>query len=579
MRKNILGLDLGTTSIGWAQVIEDDLPENSEIVQIGVRVNPLTTEEQTNFEKGKPITTNANRTLKRGMRRNLDRYQLRRKNLIECLKKANIITDSSKLAEDGKHTTHETWRLRARAVTEKIEKEEFARVLLAINKKRGYKSSRKSRNEEEGHAIEGMAVAKKLYDENLTPGQLAFQLLMEGKKAIPEFYRSDLQAEFDKVWNKQKSFYPEFLTDELYQALKGQDKENTRSKILRIAGIYTADIKDLEEHLKSEKTVGLTAKEKKKLQGYKWRNEAVNTQLTKEQAAYVLTEINNDINQSSGYLGEISDRSKELYFNKLTVGQYLYNQLLKNPHTRLKNQVFYRQDYLDEFEAIWEEQRKYYPELTPELKEEIRDIVIFYQRKLKSQKGLVSFCELESKEVVVNGKKKIIGARVAPRSSPLFQEFKIWQNLHNVSIKKKGCRKRLAKEIAKPGEESSEIFPLDFDTKKQLFEELNIKGNLSSARVLEFLGKKPSEWELKYSQLEGNRTNQALYNAYLKILEVEGYNEELLKLSGKDDIDVADLKTPAAEIKEMVRSVFSLLGIDTGILDFNAELEKQEFLK
>src|SRR5690606_3021269 len=126
---------------------------------------------------------------------------------------------------------------------------------------------------------------------------------------------------------------------------------------------------------------------------------------------------------------------------------------------------------------------------------------------------------------------------------------------------------------------SSEIFPLDFDTKKQLFEELNIKGNLSSARVLEFLGKKPSEWELNYSQLEGNRTNQALYNAYLKILEVEGYNEELLKLSGKDDIDVADLKTPAAEIKEMVRSVFSLLGIDTGILDFNAELEKQEFLK
>src|SRR5690606_32231935 len=237
------------------------------------------------------------------------------------------------------------------------------------------------------------------------------------------------------------------------------------------------------------------------------------------------------------------------------------------------------QDYLDEFEAIWEEQRKYYPELTPELKEEIRDIVIFYQRKLKSQKGLVSFCELESKEVVVNGKKKIIGARVAPRSSPLFQEFKIWQNLHNVSIKKKGSRKRLAKEIAKPGEESSEIFALDFDTKKQLFEELNIKGNLTSARVLEFLGKKPSEWELNYSQLEGNRTNQALYNAYLKILEVEGYNEELLKLSGKDDIDVADLKTPAAEIKEMVRSVFSLLGIDTGILDFNAELEKQEFLK
>src|SRR5690606_33270947 len=91
MAKNILGLDLGTNSIGWAHVIEGDSPENSSIVQIGVRVNPLTTDEQTNFEKGKPITTNADRTLKRGMRRNLDRYQLRREHLIDALKKANII--------------------------------------------------------------------------------------------------------------------------------------------------------------------------------------------------------------------------------------------------------------------------------------------------------------------------------------------------------------------------------------------------------------------------------------------------------------------------------------------------------
>jgi Uncharacterized protein conserved in bacteria len=85
--KNILGLDLGTNSIGWAHVIEEESPENSSIVQIGVRVNPLTTDEQTNFEKGKPITTNADRTLKRGMRRNLDRYQLRREHLIDALKK------------------------------------------------------------------------------------------------------------------------------------------------------------------------------------------------------------------------------------------------------------------------------------------------------------------------------------------------------------------------------------------------------------------------------------------------------------------------------------------------------------
>src|SRR5690554_3742410 len=575
--KRILGLDLGTNSVGWAHVIEEESPENSSIVQIGVRVNPLTTDEQTNFEKGKPITTNADRTLKRGMRRNLDRYQLRREHLIDALRKANIITAESKLAEDGKNTTHETWRLRAKAVSEKIEKDEMARVLLAINKKRGYKSSRKDKNEEEGHAIDGMAIAKRLYEENLTPGQLSFQLLLEGKKKLPDFYRSDLQAEFDKVWNKQRAYYPDFLTEELYIALKGQGKENTRKRILAIANVYTADIKDMEDGLKNEKTIKLPTREKKKLQAYKWRNDAVTQQLSQEQVAFVLTEINNNIYQSSGYLGEISDRSKELFFNKLTVGQYLYNQLLQNRHTRLKNQVFYRQDYMDEFEAIWEEQRKHHPELTDELKEEIRDIIIFYQRKLKSQKGLISFCEFESKEVVINGKKSTIGARVAPKSSPLFQEFKIWQNLNHVLVRKKGSKKRKVQDIQTLFPEEAEVWELSFEEKETLFEELNIKGNLSSSRIIEILGYKPADWEVNYTQLEGNRTNQALYNAYLKILEIEGYNEDLLKLSDKDDNNVADLKTPAREIKAMVKSIFEVLGIDTEILEFNAELDGKDF--
>ena len=120
--KHILGLDLGTTSIGFAHVIEGRTPEESKIIQIGSRVNPLTTDEQTNFEKGKPITINADRTLKRGARRNLDRYQLRRENLIEILKSNKIISNESVLAEDGKATTHETWRIRANAVLQKIEK-------------------------------------------------------------------------------------------------------------------------------------------------------------------------------------------------------------------------------------------------------------------------------------------------------------------------------------------------------------------------------------------------------------------------------------------------------------------------
>lgn len=571
MAKHILGLDLGTTSIGFAHIIEGENPEQSSIQKIGVRVNPLTTDEQTNFEKGKPVSVNAERTLKRGARRNLDRYQDRRKNLIDALLKADIITNDAVLAENGKNTTHSTYFLRAKAVVEKVEKEELARILLAINKKRGYKSSRKAKNEDEGQIIDGMAVAKRLYDENLTPGQLSYQLLKEGKKHLPDFYRSDLQSEFDKVWNFQKPYYPEILTDEFYKELKGKGQRATAAIFWTKYGFNTADNK-------------AKSREEKKRQAYLWRSEAVYKQLEKEEVAFVITEINNNLNNSSGYLGAISDRSKELYFNNQTVGQYLYEQLKENPHTRLKNQVFYRQDYLDEFETIWETQAKFHPELTEKLKTEIRDIIIFYQRKLKSQKGLVSFCEFESKEIEIekNGQivKRTIGLKVAPKSSPLFQEFKIWQVLNNVLVRKKGSKKRVVKDTAPTlFEEEKEVFVFDLETKQKLFDELNIKGNLKSAKIIELLGYKSSDWEMNYSELEGNRTHKILYEAFLKILESEGYDKDLLTLQGKDYIDVSELKAPASEIKNMVKRIFEVLNINTEILEFDAELEGKDFEK
>ena len=54
MSKRILGLDLGTNSIGWALVNEaENTEEISSIIKLGVRVNPLTVDEMQNFEKTK----------------------------------------------------------------------------------------------------------------------------------------------------------------------------------------------------------------------------------------------------------------------------------------------------------------------------------------------------------------------------------------------------------------------------------------------------------------------------------------------------------------------------------------------
>ena len=73
------------------------------------------------------------------MRRNLQRYKLRRDALVEFLKELGFITDETILSEQGNRTTFETCRLRAKAAEEEISLEELSRVLLMINKKRGYK--------------------------------------------------------------------------------------------------------------------------------------------------------------------------------------------------------------------------------------------------------------------------------------------------------------------------------------------------------------------------------------------------------------------------------------------------------
>ncbi|MCQ2284171.1 MAG: type II CRISPR RNA-guided endonuclease Cas9 [Bacteroidales bacterium] len=285
------------------------------------------------------------------------------------------------------------------------------------------------------------------------------------------------------------------------------------------------------------------------IENYKWRVEALTEQLDLERLAIVLQKINSQINNSSGYLGAISDRSKELFFNRQTVGQYQMAELDKNPNYSLTNQVFYRQDYLNEFETIWETQAKFHPELTPELKKEIRDVVIFYQRALKSQKGLISFCELESRkiEVEIEGKKKIktIGYRVCPKSSPLFQEFKIWQVLNNIEVFGKGYERR----------------PLYLDEKQTLYNELSIKAKLSKQDALKLLYDNYKELDLNYKEIEGNRTQAELFKAYQTIIE----------LSGHGDFDFA--KMPADKIYQTVTDIFAVLGFNTDILHFNSDLE------
>lgn len=519
--KRILGLDLGTTSIGWAVVNEaENNKETSSIVRLGVRVNPLSTDEQSNFEKGNPITTNADRTLKRSARRNLQRYKLRRDNLISLLKEQGWINDETILSEQGNNSTFETYRLRAKAATQEISLEQFARVLLMINKKRGYKSSRKAKKNEDGYFVNNLDIARELYDSNLTPGQYGYTLIKDGKHYIPDFYRSDLTAELDKIWSYQHEYHNDVLTPEFRASIANQSKTGTEKAFRKNYNLFTADIKG--------------NRFEKNKQYFKLRSEALERKLTQEELATVVSDVNGQINSSSGYLGAISDRSKTLYINHMTVGQWLIKRLDSNPNTSLKNQPFYRQDYLDEFEQLWETQAQYHKELTPELKHEIRDITIFYQRKLKSQKWLVSNCPFENR-------------KVCPKSSPLFQLFRIWQTLNNVTVTIDG-----------------EEYTLNDDQKAILGRELTYKEKLSKSDAIKLLFMKSKGIDLNFSTLEGNRTMASMLNAA----------KDIVSLSGHGEYDFS--KLPAERILDIINSVFKGLGFSSDWLTIDTEADDLE---
>ncbi|RME35427.1 MAG: type II CRISPR RNA-guided endonuclease Cas9, partial [Deltaproteobacteria bacterium] len=135
-------------------------------------------------------------------------------------------------------------------------------------------------------------------------------------------------------------------------------------------------------------------------------------------------------------LSQIAANDQLLREQGLTVGQYLYQQHKEHPRRPLKGKVFSRKAYLEEFDRIWEAQAAHYPDiLTPELREEIRDRIIYYQRPLKSQKHLIAECPFEKRYYKdANGQLQVKGIKVAPRSSPVFQEYKIWQTLANIRI-------------------------------------------------------------------------------------------------------------------------------------------------
>ena len=114
--KKILGLDLGTNSIGWAVVNADEkLRENEtsylqpiEISAAGSRIIPMDEGTLGDFDRGNTKSQTADRTKFRSTRRLLERNLLRRERLLRVLDLMGFLPEhfSSQIDRYGKFINH-----------------------------------------------------------------------------------------------------------------------------------------------------------------------------------------------------------------------------------------------------------------------------------------------------------------------------------------------------------------------------------------------------------------------------------------------------------------------------------------
>lgn len=137
--KYSLGLDIGTTSIGWAVV---DL-DNKRIHDVGVRIFEKPEDPQSGKSLAEPRRT------ARSTRRRLKRRRQRLNALKTFFIEHNLLTreEIDKLLDPS--TRNDPYEIRARAINEGVSIQELFLALYHIAKRRGYKSNRKSLEEKD----------------------------------------------------------------------------------------------------------------------------------------------------------------------------------------------------------------------------------------------------------------------------------------------------------------------------------------------------------------------------------------------------------------------------------------------
>ena len=450
--KKILGLDLGTNSIGWAVVNAEEITRENEtnylkptgISTAGSRIIPMSADILGNFDAGNSVSQTSERTGYRGVRRLHERYLLRRQRLLRVLKLMGFLPEhfakqideqgkfidygEPKLAwkkdeygkydfvfkgsfnemltdfaqyqpqilADGKKVPYDwtIYYLRKKALTQRLTKEELAWILLQFNQKRGYYQLR-GEDEDEQYDKLVEFIAQKVVRVEAT----------DEKKGDDVWY--NVYLENGMVYRR---------TSKMPLDWEGKVKEFIVTTDLEKDGTPKKDKEgDIKRSFRAPKEDDWTLLKKK-------------------------TEF--DIDSS-----------------RMTVGCYIYDHLLQKPDQKIIGKLVRtveRKYYKDELRLILETQVALIPELKddalynrcleelypnnephrkniakPDFINLFINDILFYQRPLKSKKSLISDCPYES-HFDKDGNEHPV--KCIAKSNPLFQEFRLWQFVQNLRI-------------------------------------------------------------------------------------------------------------------------------------------------
>lgn len=468
--KKILGLDLGTTSIGWALVhAAENEKEESRIVKMGSRIVPMDGEDS-NFKKGDAQTRNAKKREKKGIRVGNKRYKQRRNKLIYVLQKLDLLPEQIKLSQPidnpleidkvnvlpiskktKQSTAGEFVELRAKAIHGKVSREEFGRILYRFNQLRGYAGGDDDDIEDDLIEVLGLK-SDKVYPTQINRVQQFKIISLEktdeksNKKIVYDIQVEDIEK---KVWT----------------------------------GITTIEGLSIGESIELKQTIRQNAKTGK--------------------ISSIIFSLPNKTSwrKKMENMEEALEKHSEKYGRKTYVSEYFLDCLKENRWQKIRDNVILRSRYEEEFDAIWNKQFEYHLKevkketieviakflfpgsketqkqyrkeaLEKGLKHIIRNQIIYFQRPLKDQSHLISECRFEK------------GEKTVAKSHPLFQEYKIWEQINKLSITRKleAGKTRTGKIKYKYIDRN-----ISFSFKEYLFKELQEKKEIVFATILKKL--------------------------------------------------------------------------------------------